>query len=125
MSKQRAPIFEDETASLDLSDFAPAEPQQGRGFASPTEVRRVAEAAAFRSREPVLAPATRRFRTGRNVQVNIKARQETVDAFNRLCDTYGWVQGETLERAILALERELARDGTPAEPSRTRRPFAT
>ena len=115
MSPQRAPIFtEDE---LDLSDFQAAPPGQGRGFASPHQVRQVAESAAFRSREPIPIPVYRRYRTGRNVQLNIKVRQDTLDAFNRLCDTYGWVQGETLERALRALERELAAaDQAPEHP---------
>jgi hypothetical protein len=114
VTTQRAPIFEED--ELDLSDFEAAPPGEGRGFAPPDQVRRVAESAAFRSREPTSFPVYRRYRTGRNVQLNIKVRQDTLDAFNRLCDTHGWVQGETLERAILALERELAADSTP--PSR-------
>ena len=108
MTSQRAPIFEDE--DLDVSDFETVASGKGRGFAAPEQVRRVAEAAAFRSREPIPAPVYRRYRTGRNVQLNIKVRQDTLDAFNRLCDTYGWVQGEALERAVVALERELAPD---------------
>jgi hypothetical protein len=106
VTTQRAPIFEQD--DLDLSDFQAAQPGKERGFAPPHHVRRVAESVAFRSREPVSIPVYRRYRTGRNVQLNIKVRQDTLDAFNQLCDTYGWVQGETLERAIVALERELA-----------------
>ena len=108
MTPQRAPIFEDD--DLDVSDFETMASRKGRGFAPPDQVRRVAEAAAFRSREPAPLPTYRRYRTGRNVQLNIKVRQDTLDAFNRLCDTYGWVQGEALERAVTALERELAAD---------------
>jgi hypothetical protein len=114
VTTQRAPIFEED--DLDVSDFEPVQPGKGRGFASPDQVRRVAEAAAFRSREPTPIPVYRRYRTGRNVQLNIKVRQDTLDAFNRLCDTYGWVQGEALERAVMALERELA--ATDTAPSR-------
>ena len=42
------------------------------------------------------------------MQLNIKATQDTVDLFYRLTDAQGWVLGETLERALEALERELA-----------------
>jgi hypothetical protein len=89
-------------------------------------VRAITEAANFRSREPVRtlpanpAPASsttdasgrrrqpRIHRTGRNVQFNVKASQETIDAFYRISDAQKWVLGETLERALAALERELA-----------------
>ena len=49
----------------------------------------------------------RRHRTGRNVQFNVKASQETVDAFYAISDAKGWVLGETLEHALAALKREL------------------
>jgi hypothetical protein len=41
------------------------------------------------------------------VQLNLKVRQEAVDAFYRLADAQGWVLGEAFERAVAALEREL------------------
>ena len=80
-------------------------------------MRAVAQAANFQSREPTAAKtgnhpkrATRRYRTGRNVQFNIKAQQETVDAFYALTESQnGWVLGYTLQRAIEALQRELKR----------------
>jgi hypothetical protein len=50
----------------------------------------------------------RRYRTGRNIQLNIKARAEIIDAFYGIADRKGWVLGETFERAVAALERELA-----------------
>jgi hypothetical protein len=80
----------------------------------------VAEAANFPSRQArdVLAPAAaakskttrepRVHRTGRNVQFNVKASQETIDAFYAVTNAnQGWVLGYTLERAIAALKREL------------------
>jgi hypothetical protein len=112
MSKSRASIFE-EPAELDISGFAPKSARD-KSAPAPEEVRAVAEAANFRSREPKPAkPAAlpkhlpRRHRTGRNVQLNLKASQETVDAFYAVADKNGWVLGETLERAIQALQREL------------------
>jgi len=78
------------------------------------EVRAVSQAAQFPSREPS-APkpkpqpkrAPRIYRTGRNVQFNIKASSETVDAFYLITEKEDWVLGETLERAVQALQREL------------------
>jgi hypothetical protein len=42
------------------------------------------------------------------MQLNIKVTQDTVNLFYRLTDSQGWVLGETLERALEALQRELA-----------------
>lgn len=120
----RAKIFADVEAdnSLDLSGFAPKGPDPE---AAPAEhVRAIAEAANFYSREPAatsftpvqeppaVAAAARRqprtHRTGRNVQFNVKAAQETINAFYAISDAKGWVLGETLEKALSALQRELA-----------------
>ncbi len=107
MSGTRASIFEAD--DLDIGGFAP---RPGPDTSAPLQeqVRAVAEAAHFRSREqPVATPkrAQRRHRTGRNVQFNVKASQETVDAFYAISDAKGWVLGETLEHALAALKREL------------------
>lgn len=112
MSKSRASIFE-ETGDLDISGFTPkAAPDTA---APPAEkVRAVAEAANFRSREAKppksdarLKREPRVYRTGRNVQFNIKATQATVDAFYSLTEQQGWVLGDTLDRAIKALKQQL------------------
>ena len=111
MSGGRASMFEQDD-DLGLGEFKPKAP------APPEQVRGVAEQEGFRSREPTTAPADpppaaperrepRRYRTGRNVQLNLKVRQEAVDAFYRLADERGWVLGETFERAVSALEKEL------------------
>jgi hypothetical protein len=108
MNTERAPLFADE-GDLDLTGFAPK--GQGAPAARPEQVRAVSEGAAFRSREPHAEPAKRtprRYRTGRNVQLNLKVRQEAADAFYALADRFGWVLGEAFERAIAALEREAA-----------------
>lgn len=107
MSTPRASIFDSD--DLDVSGFAP---RTGPDASAPLaeQVRAVAEAAQFRSREqPAPAPkrVQRRHRTGRNVQFNVKASQETVDAFYAISDSKGWVLGETLEHALAALKREL------------------
>jgi hypothetical protein len=120
----RASVFgASDEMDIDLSVFTPkpaAQPQ------SPTQeqVKAISEAANFPSRQA--APASkipakekrtqRRYRTGRNVQFNAKASQETIDRFYAICDQNpGWVMGYTLERAVDALERELkqTRSTTP------------
>jgi hypothetical protein len=115
---QRASIFED-TLEVDLSDFSPKKKPDTKA-PSQEQVRAVAEAANFPSRQardvsaqPAAAKSkTKReprvHRTGRNVQFNVKASQETVDAFYAVTNANeGWVLGYTLERAIAALKREL------------------
>jgi hypothetical protein len=81
---------------------------------APEKVKAVAKAANFHSRESLPAPAkpaktrpARIYRTGRNVQFNVKALRETVDTFYAITDKQGWVLGETLDRAVAALQREL------------------
>jgi hypothetical protein len=115
MPKKRASIFQENDGELlDVGSFAPKAALDTKG--PPAEqVRAVTEAAQFRSREAATAPkidtqfkrAARRYRTGRNVQFNVKAMKETVDAFYDLSEAQGWVLGYTLQRAIEALQREL------------------
>lgn len=111
VSRSRAPLFEED--DLDLSGFAPRTPSLGERA---EQVRAVAEPAAFRSREPASSPEVaampvprepRRYRTGRNMQLNIKVREATATAFYAIADAHGWVLGETFERALAALKREL------------------
>jgi hypothetical protein len=116
MIKSRASIF-DEPEELDISGFAPKSAPDNDAPA-PEKVRAVAEAANFKSREPkatkpLPAPKRipRRHRTGRNVQLNLKASQETVDAFYAVSDANDWVLGETLEYALHALQSELKNKG--------------
>jgi hypothetical protein len=112
MSGERAPLFGQDT-DLDLSDFKP------KSTAKPEQVRGVAEQAGFRSREPAMPAAVpteperrepRRYRTGRNVQLNLKVRRAAVDAFYKLADEQGWVLGDAFERAVVALERDIRKD---------------
>ncbi len=114
MSKNRASIFGDEnTATLDLNSFAPKSGPDAKAPAA-EQVSAVAQAANFPSREPAatkpppkkLRP-NRQYRTGRNVQLSIKALSETVDTFYAITDEQGWVLGYTLQRAMEALQREL------------------
>lgn len=79
----------------------------------PAEAKKAAEAAGFRSREPAKPQpekdpprVQRRRRTGRNVQFNIKTRQDAIDAFLAVADARGWGIGETFEYATELLARE-------------------
>jgi hypothetical protein len=107
MMSERASIF-DANPDFDLAGFAPQKPKA----TPPAEkVRQVSEGANFRSREPEQKPPKReprRYRTGRDTQINIKADREVIDDFYRIADTNQWVLGETLERAVTALKNELA-----------------
>lgn len=116
MNKDRASIFDSD--DMDLSGFAP---KTGPAADAPPaeKVRAVAEAANFPSRQPAprrpkVEPKSReqrRHRTGRNLQINVKATQETIDALYTISDRQGWVLGETLERALAALQETLRQDG--------------
>jgi hypothetical protein len=113
MTATRAGVFDGED-DLDVSGFAPKPAE--RPTVKPEQVRAVSEAAQFQSREPRrdAVPATmakrepRRYRTGRNTQLNIKARTEAIEAFYAIANQQKWVLGETFERAIDALKRDLA-----------------
>ena len=112
MANARVSVFDD-SGKLDMGGFAPKTTIDAKGPPA-EEVRAVAQAAQYRSREaPAPKPeaqskrAARRYRTGRNVQFNVKALQETVDAFYAVTEAKGWVLGYTLQRAMEALQREL------------------
>jgi hypothetical protein len=93
-------------AEPDLSAYKPTPAQRP----AREIVRQVSEQNNFPSRDPKSRkPKQRRHVTGRNVQINIKAKQETVDHLIKVADRCGWVLGETLERALAALDRELAK----------------
>jgi hypothetical protein len=104
MTNRRAPVF---TEDLDVSEFTPAAATKGVGR---EDVKAIAGSASFRSREPEMAPApvrreVRRYRTGRNVQLNLKVRQEDADIFYALADEHGWVLGEAFQKAVEALRQ--------------------
>src|ERR1700686_3908175 len=105
MMNERANIFSD--SDFDVSGFAPAKPAAAP---PPEAIKKVAEGAKFTSRGP--APSMpkkqpRTYRTGRNIQLNVKVRDYTLNVVYGISDAQGWVLGETIERAIAALKREL------------------
>lgn len=114
---QRASIFEQ--PKLDIVGFAPRGDAPARP--QPEQLDALTRGSKFRSREgeapavtvpvvtvPVAIRAQqRRRRTGRNVQFNIRATQEVIDAFKALSEAMDWPDGLTLERAVAALQRTL------------------
>lgn len=102
---ERADIFD---ADLDLTGFVP---KKAPPAAPPEAVKKVAEAASFTSREPAASPPRKRrarvYRTGRSLQLNAKVTEKTLDDVYNISDEQGWVLGETIERAMDALKREL------------------
>lgn len=110
-TKERAPLgFGDELDSFDPSAWP--KPKAVNDKPKPADTKKAAEAAGFRSREPVKAEtpkapkAQRRRRTGRNVQFNIKTKQEVIDAFVAIADAKGWGIGETFEQATELLVQQ-------------------
>lgn len=93
----------------DLGDFAPktqAKPVE------PQQIERIASEMGFPSRQASTAsvvakpaPRRRRYTTGRNQQLNVKATAETVERFYRLADQQGVPLGELLDQALQALEQ--------------------
>lgn len=107
---ERAGLFEED---LDLSQFTTRKAAKAEQ-PPPDAVRAVAEGAKFQSREPLSTSKPRqqrRYRTGRNIQLNTKVTMSTRDGFYEISDRYNWVLGETLERALQALRRELEKEG--------------
>jgi hypothetical protein len=114
MTRQRADLgFADELDSFDPGNWTPAAPVNDR--AQRPEAQQAATAAGFKSREPRQQEPPRRRRTGRNMQFNIKARPETIEAFCQIADANGWGFGETLEHAVALLQREHLPHGGSAQ----------
>lgn len=115
MIKQRADLgFADELENFDPQEWTPPKAATANDRPENKIVTEAAQAAGFRSREPKPQPVTRerRRRTGRNAQFNIKARQDTIEAFCAVADANGWGLGETLEYAVDLLQRTYLKDQT-------------
>ena len=91
----------------DLSDFKPD--QQSKPVET-AAIERLAQENGFPSRQATAAPVlkerplVRRYTTGRNQQINVKASPETIARFYRLADERRMVLGELLEQALAAFE---------------------
>jgi len=126
MPGNRASIFDAEDEEVDLSDFAPKS-QPDPSAPAIDQVRAVSERANFPSREARVAegrgpqptapapanrePASpnyrRRRRSPRSVQLSIKATPQGAERLAAIADKQDWTYGETLDRALDALQREL------------------
>jgi hypothetical protein len=104
LTKARAKIgFSDELD--DLSEIGSAD-AVGADLKKQTEAARGAAAQTGFMREGHQQKPLRRRRTGRNAQLNIKAKPETIQAYCRIADERGWGLGETLEYAVALLEKQ-------------------
>lgn len=101
----------------DLSDFAPRSPVDSPKPVASDVIDEISRKNGFPSRQPTtkakeaVAPAQprpqRRYVTGRNQQINIKAKAETIAMLNSLADRLNVPLGEVLERALYALDVSL------------------
>lgn len=97
----------------DLSDFQTAQKPKATPVAA---IEQLAEENGFPSRkarsksiETGALPVrpTRRYTTGRNQQINIKATRETIERLYRLADARNLPLGAVLDQALDALERQI------------------
>ena len=118
MVSDRISIFDEGTGKGDEVDLTAFQPKQGTEPARPEpgKVRAVSEAANFPSRQAQTAasPEKRRThhrRTGRTAQLAAKIRPEYLDRLYGMAELQNWLVGETVERALDALQREIGEAG--------------
>ena len=122
MGKQREPLFgasedtpeEDELG--DLSGFEVKKRSSDSDAPQRRHLREIADSAGFQSRDPraqEAATGRRGHVTGRNAQINLKARPDTIEAFSAIADRHDWSKALTFERAVAALEQLLAEGVNP------------
>ncbi len=121
-TSNRVNPFEDLSDKLSegVSDFAPKSKAQSAKPIEKDQIDKIAQENNFPSRQPekpakpqiaALSRARRRFTTGRNQQINIKATSETIDRLYRIADQKHMPLGEILQRALDALETSERRVG--------------
>lgn len=104
MSTNRANPF------ADIENLPTFEPKPKTTLkANKEKIEELADASGFPSRQPVRAaqarrPAGRRYKTGRNQQINIKATAQVIERLYKMADTKRVPLGELLEQALDALE---------------------
>ncbi|MEL6203443.1 MAG: stability/partitioning determinant [Pseudomonadota bacterium] len=117
MEKERASLgFGDELDAFDPTEWTPKPEKTANDRPKAEETKAAADAAGFKSREPAQPKPEkkrqqRRHTTGRNVQFNMKARQEDIDAFYAIADANGWVLGEALQHTIAAFNKVHGKTG--------------
>jgi hypothetical protein len=62
----------------------------------------------------------RRYRTGRNLQLNLKVSDDVLRRFYALADSQDLILGEAFEQAVAALEILVKRNEAPPRPKRLR-----
>jgi hypothetical protein len=73
------------------------------------QIEKIAEANGFPSRQPTRPAARRlgrRYRTGRNQQINIKATSQVIEELYQMADARRVPLGELLEQALKALKEK-------------------
>jgi hypothetical protein len=76
------------------------------------QIEKIAEANGFPSRQAARPPAARaarsgrRYKTGRNQQINIKATSQVIERLYKIADAKRVPLGELLEQALDALEKK-------------------
>lgn len=107
-ARARQPDMDRANPFEDLSDFDAQQPPKPPPAAA---IEKVAEQSGFVSRKARAAPApaaprpARRYVTGRNRQINIKATDETIDRLYRMADHLRQPLGAVLDLALDALEK--------------------
>lgn len=101
-----------------LKNFEPKSATEQKPRQSNAEIEVLANEHGFVGRQliPTNIPvkrSKRRFKTGRNIQINIKGEQNTKDELYRIADIIDEPLGETLKRALAALKRELESEQRP------------
>jgi len=104
----------------DIDELPAFQPKAPAKPVAREHIDRIAEANNFPSRQPAQAPAPpavparpgRRYRTGRDRQLNIKATSEVIERFYRLADARRVAFGELLDEALGALEKSIGQ-GSP------------
>jgi hypothetical protein len=90
-----------------LPAFEP-KPKASKPLAS-EQLEKIAETDGFPSRQPARPQTSvrkgRRYRTGRNQQINIKATQQVIERLYKMADARRVPLGELLEQALDALEK--------------------
>jgi hypothetical protein len=108
MSTSRANPF----ANIENLPTFESKPKSPKPLAN-EQIEQIAEANDFPSRQAARPPARRRsgrrYKTGRNQQINIKATLQVIERLYQMADTRRVPLGELLEQALDALEKSAGR----------------
>ena len=111
-TKERVNSFAQADDDLDVTGFGVKTTPPPRP--SKDQVDETAKMVGFPSRAPVITETTdkpvRRFRTGRNIQLNLKINQESQEKFYAIADKLNVPLGQVFEIAIEALENKIANE---------------